>query len=116
MKYQPTGISVTSSVNWCSVNTMPTTNKKADRKKWIKDKQFYLAQTNLGDRVMTPVTVKNTTKEKQKIIFLMDAVTGSLYDYHKGSCMTSPHVWIEKIKPCKHPEEILLNLKTQSEV
>ena len=113
---RPTVISVSSSSTWCSVNYMPTHNKKADRKKWIKDKELYLAHTNIGSRVMTPVTVKNTNEEKQKIVFLMDAVTGSLYNVETGECLTSSQVWIEDFEFRKGLEKILLDVRSHSEV
>jgi hypothetical protein len=113
---QPTVISISSSSTWCSVNYMPTHNKKADRKKWLKGKELYLAHTNVGSRVVTPVTVKNTDKESQKIVFLMDAVTGSLYDCASGECLTSSHVRIEDFEFRKGLEKILLEIKSQSEV
>jgi hypothetical protein len=113
---KPTEINITSSSTWCSVNYMPTHNKKADRRRWINGKELYLAHTNCGDRVVTPVTVKNTDEKKQKIIFLMDAITGTLYNVDTGTCLTSSQVWIEKFKPSKNLEKILLEVKTQSEV
>lgn len=113
---RPTVINVSSSSTWCSVNYMPTHNKKADRKKWIKDKELYLAHTNIGSRVMTPVTVKTINEEKQKIVFLMDAVTGSLYNVETGKCLTSSQVWIEDFEFRKGLEKILLDVRSQSEV
>lgn len=81
----------------------------------MKDKELYLAHTNWGDRVVTPVKVTNTTNNPDKI-YLMDAITGTLYDPDSGRCMTSSDIWMEDFEFRRGLDKKLLSAKTLSEV
>lgn len=67
--------------------------KKAHQRKWLKDKKLYEAKTNLGDRVMTPVTIVG---DSDKVVYLMDIITGSLYDFDTKRCLTSTYIKMKK--------------------
>jgi hypothetical protein len=72
---------------------------KKDRKKdWIKKNTIYLAQLNCAVRLMTPVKVRTHSR-----VYLMDIVTGSLYDRKTKECLTSSYLKLLSYK--KDPDK-----------
>jgi hypothetical protein len=92
----------------CMSYTLP----KAKRVSWLKTRELYLGETNMGTRVMTPVIavvdertairvrqraldlpeiIKYIYKKvvKKKVVYLMDVITGSLYSIENKRCMSS---------------------------
>ena len=83
---------------------------KSKRVSWLKTREIYLGETNMGTRVMTPVIavveVRTPIKVRQKdlpdfikyvylkvvrkkVVYLMDVITGSLYNPKSKRCMSS---------------------------
>ena len=81
------------------------TTQKKHQKKWLKNKKLYEVKTNLGDRVMTPVTIVG---DSDKTVYLMDIITGSLYDSLAKRCLTSTYVYIKKFVLKKDLDKVLL--------
>lgn len=87
-------ITISSSYNRCSTATYVSVSKADARRRWIKDRDLFMAEleidgTGTFKRVVTPVTIKNV---KDSPTYMMDAVTGSLYDMDTGECLTSDHI------------------------
>jgi len=81
------------------------TNQKKQQKKWLKNKKLYEVKTNLGDRVMTPITIVG---DLNKTVYLMDIITGSLYDPLAKRCLTSTYVYINKFVLKKDLDKALI--------
>ena len=91
----------------CSINYFASTGSPAKKREWIKKRELYEADTNYGKRVVTPVTIFGHTK-----VFMMDAVTGSLYDIPTGKCLTSHMVYMKGYKKKPKLGKRLLSLTT----
>ena len=91
----------------CSVNYFTTNGLAKKKREWIKNHELYEAKTNEGNRVVTPVTIFGSPT-----IFMMDAVTGSLYDIETGKCLTSSHLYMEDFvyKPNLHKRLLALSV------
>jgi hypothetical protein len=101
------------------------------RAKWLKGKEVYLGETNSGIRIMIPVTTitkmripikyrRNglppaiffkSEEIKKDIIYLMDVVTGSLYDLESKRCMSSETLMLLSYKIDPNHAKTLLTLK-----
>lgn len=111
----------------CSVNYFIPNGLLKKKKEWLKDKELYEAITNMGPRIVTPVTIydgrsKKVEKEetekvvvqkpkKEPTIYLMDAVTGSLYDIPTGQCLTSHVLQMQSFRSRPNLQKKLLELK-----
>lgn len=85
---------------------------KAKRVKWLKTRELYLGETNMGTRVMTPIIavvdertairvrqraldlpeiIKYVYKKvvRKNVVYLMDVITGSLYNIENKRCVSS---------------------------
>ena len=106
--------------------------KRAIKKEWAKARELYEADTNLGKRIVTPVTIigYGTTTDKSKTdkskdskfdgsinpIYMMDALTGSLYDIITGRCLTSVEVYMTDFVMRKNLMEKLLTIESEQPV
>jgi len=70
----------------CSTQIFSIDGKKSAKQAWIDHHELFEGETTLGPRVMTAVNVVG-----DNTIYMMDAVTGSLYN-NKGKCMTSDNL------------------------
>lgn len=117
----------------CSINYFIPNGLAKKKKEWLKDKELYEAITNMGPRIVTPVTIYDgrskviDKKLKEKIepkketepvkpkkppkIYMMDAVTGSLYDISTGKCLTSHVLQMQSFTQKFNLHKKLLNLK-----
>jgi hypothetical protein len=67
---------------------------KRDRKKaWLKKNPIYVAELNCASRLMTPVKVRSRSR-----VYLMDIVTGSLYDRKSKACLSSVYLTLLSYK------------------
>lgn len=109
MKY--TKVKVVDSSTPCSINYFAATGTPARKREWIKDRELYEAETNWGNRVVTPVVVVNGAVP-ENVIYMMDAVTGSLYDIVTGKCLTSHMVHMKGFKKKPNLGKRLMSLTT----
>jgi hypothetical protein len=65
----------------------PKDGKKEAKKNWLKNKNMYIAKTNLGDRYMIKVNQFND----KNVNLYMDIITGSLYNT-RGRCLSSSQI------------------------
>ena len=70
---------------------LPLSAKKPKRMEWLREKEIYSVITNEGERTMTPVTLK---KVEDSPTYLMDVITGTLYNPKSKLCLTSDHLKI----------------------
>lgn len=116
----------------CSINYFLPDGLVKKKKEWLKDKELYEAITNLGPRIVTPVTIYDgkskvvseslvevkeaetkapkEPKEPPKI-YMMDAITGSLYDIPTGKCLTSDRVYMQSFTQKFNLSKKLLNIR-----
>ena len=87
--------------------------KRAIKKEWAKARELYEADTNLGKRIVTPVTILG---DKLKTIYMMDALTGSLYDIITGRCLTSVEVHMDDFVMRKNLINKLLTIESEQPV
>jgi len=88
-------------------------SKKGIKREWAKTRELYEADTNQGKRIVTPVTIIG---DKIKTIYMMDAVTGTLYDIVTGRCLTSSEVRMDDFVMRKNLIDKLLTIETESPV
>lgn len=92
----------------CSIDYFVVAGKSIKRKQWLAKYELYEAETNLGKRIVTPVTIVGQPKDQ---IFMMDAITGSLYDKLTGRCLTSSMIRMTKVIPKKGLADKLFKMK-----
>lgn len=87
-------IKVADSRNLYSIEYYIPQGTAARRKEWIRTHELFAGMTNMGERVMTPVYIGTDPKKK---VFMMDAVTGSLYDMDTKRCLSSGRLMLGTI-------------------
>lgn len=91
----PRKVKITDRNTPCSIDFFTPFGIAKKKREWIKKHELYEATINQYKRVVTPVYISeglgDTPEEKQKnrVIYMMDVVTGSLYDVKTGRCQTS---------------------------
>jgi hypothetical protein len=109
---KPTKVKLSSLDTPCSIDYFVVAGKTAKRKEWLAKHELYEAETNFGKRIVTPVTIHDESEdESEDKIYMMDAVTGSLYDKSTGRCLTSSVVYMTKIVPRKGLADKLFKMK-----
>lgn len=95
----------------CSVDYFSPHGVLKNKRKWLDDHELYQAIINDGEykRVVTPVYLKGGDK---KTIYMMDAVTGSLYDIPTGRCLTSCNLRMTDFVFKKGLDKKLLAIRT----
>lgn len=96
----------------CSIEYFVLAGKLANKKQWLAKHELFEAETNFGLRVVTPVQIND---DPQKRIFMMDVITGSLYNRSTGRCMTSNTLYMTKVIPRKGLAERLLKMKVNEQ-
>jgi len=127
---KPTKVKLLDRRTPCSIDYFIPMGKLAKKKEWLAKHELYEAETNYGIRIVTPVTILDELKERknkkdkpQKVqkapvneensrVFMMDVITGSLYDKLTGRCLTSSMVYMTKIMPGKNLTNKLLAMKS----
>lgn len=117
---KPTKVKLSSLDTPCSIDYFVVAGKTAKRKEWLAKHELYEAETNFGKRIVTPVTIYDESEDESEDepenkpedkIYMMDAVTGSLYDKSTGRCLTSSVVYMTKIVPRKGLADKLFKMK-----
>lgn len=104
-------IKVADSNNLYSLDYYIPQGTVARKKEWIRSHRLYSAMTTMGERVMTPVYIGTDPKKK---VFLMDAVTGSLYDIDSKKCLSSSNLKLGKVTQKEGLGNILMRIKGES--
>jgi hypothetical protein len=112
MKLNPVGIrkSVGTS-DMCAAfsSCFPVGPKAATKRNWIKDKELYLADISGTERVVTPVYFLT---DENRTVYMMDAVTGSVFTIKEGRCLTSDHLIMIGFKLVDGLDKRLMKIKS----
>jgi hypothetical protein len=95
----------------CGLNCFVVSGLSKHRKKWVKQHELYEADINAMKRIVTPVTILG---DKEKHIYMMDVITGSLYDLVSGRCLTSSQLIMDDFVFKKNLDEKLLKMKAKN--
>jgi hypothetical protein len=90
-------------------SVFPSWQVKKLKLAWLKDRLLYKGITNESDIVVTPVFLVANTNE---IKYMMDCVTGSLYQ--NGKCKTSDHLKLLDVVESDGLAKQLIELKTKA--
>lgn len=104
-------IKVADSKNLYSIECFIPQGNTARRKEWIRNHDLYAVMTTMGERVMTPVYIGTDPGKKT---FMMDAVTGSLYDMDSKKCLSSGRLRMGAITKRDGLGKILMKIKGDS--
>jgi len=77
-----------------STEVFVPTGTKDTKNKWIASHALYVGDTELGERIVTPVCILGDMKKNP---LWMDAVTGSLYTV-KGDCLSSSNLHLTNVR------------------
>ena len=105
-----------------TLDCLPLSMKRAKRKEWLENKELYSVLTNAGNRIMTPITIKpkkegeeENISKKDSPIYLMDVVTGTLYNPKTQDCLTSDSLKMVSYKIDPTNGKQVLDLKVERE-
>jgi len=104
-------IKVADSKNLYSLEHFVPQGTAPRRREWIRKHELYAVMTSMGERVMTPVYIGTDPGKKT---FLMDAITGSLYDIASKRCLSSGRLCIGSIEKKEGLGDILMKVKGDS--
>ena len=90
-----------------STEVFVPTGTKDTKNKWIASHALYVGDTELGERIVTPVCILG---DMAKNPLWMDTVTGSLYTA-KGDCLSSSHLHLSNVRAEK---DLAIRLKKVS--
>ena len=90
-----------------STEVFVPTGTKDTKNKWIANHALYVGDTELGERIVTPVCILG---DMAKNPLWMDTVTGSLYTA-KGDCLSSSHLHLSNVRAEK---DLAIRLKKVS--
>jgi hypothetical protein len=92
-----------------STEVFVPTGTKDTKNKWIRNHALYLGDTELGERIVTPVCILGDMK---KTPLWMDAITGSLYT-PKGNCLSSSNLHLSNVRVEKDLDIRLKKVSTE---
>jgi len=100
-----------------TLDCLPLSMKKAKRMEWLAGKELYSVLTNAGSRTMTPITIKpkKEDEKKPKSIYLMDVITGTLYNPKTRDCLTSDSLKMVSYEVDLTNGKQVLDLKVEKE-
>ena len=88
----------------------PVGPKSSTKREWIKDKDLYLGYISDIERVLTPVYIST---DEHKTVYLMDAVTGTLYRQKDKKCMSSDRLVLKKYEQVDGLDKRLMQVKSE---
>ncbi len=91
----------------------PVGPKASAKKTWIKDKDLYLADISGTERVVTPVYFLT---DMNKTVYMMDAVTGSVFTVKGGRCLSSDHLVMNGFIKTDDLDKRLMKVKSEQYV
>lgn len=77
-----------------STEVFVPTGARETKNKWIRNHALYIGDTELGARIVTPVSILGDMKQRP---YWMDAITGSLYT-PRGHCLSSSHLHLKNVR------------------
>jgi hypothetical protein len=86
----------------------PIGPKASSKRDWLKDKELYLGDVSGVERVLTPVIIDT---DMYKRVFLMDAITGTLFKIQGGKCLTSDQLHLKRFAKPDNLENRLMKVK-----
>lgn len=95
---------------YCSTGYISLNQGRASRKKWMEEKELYEATINQYKRIVTPVVPININK-----VYMMDVVTGSMYDIPTGRCLSSDVLVMKEFIKKKGLHKVLLDFKVDKD-
>ena len=105
-------VKVSDSKSLYSLDYFVPQGKSIQKKKWIESHRLFMGMTTMGERIMTPVYIGTDPRKKT---FLMDVITGSLYDISTKKCLSSSNLkLIGEVTERKGIEKLLMNIKGES--
>ena len=107
IKLKATTVNVIEGDLLCSTQVFSIDGGKPAKKGWVSHHELFEGMTTLGPRVMTAVNVVG-----DNTIYMMDAVTGSLYN-EKGKCMTSDNLRLLSLAKKDGLDKHLLSLTVE---
>lgn len=93
----------------CSVEYFSPHGVAKNKRKWLDEHDLYEATINEFKRVVTPVTI---LKADPPVTYMMDAVTGTLYDIFTGRCLSSNTLRMKEFVEKRGLEKRLLAIRT----
>lgn len=108
-KEELTQVRVADSTLLYSTDVFVPTGTRDTKNKWIYSHALYVGDTELGERIVTPVCVLGDMK---KTPLWMDAVTGSLYT-PKGNCLSSSNLHLSNVRVGKDLDIRLKKVSTE---
>jgi hypothetical protein len=91
-----------------SHNCFPIGPKASSKQAWLEDKDLYLGDVSGMERILTPVILDTDMHQK---IYLMDAITGTLYKIQGGKCMSSDQLHLKRFKQDNNLANRLMKVK-----
>ena len=86
----------------------PIGPKASSKKQWLEDKELYLGDISGIERILTPVIIDT---DMNKNVYLMDAVTGTLYKPRGGKCLTSDKLHLKRFAKPDNLADRLMNVR-----
>lgn len=108
-KKELTQVRVADSTLLYSTDVFVPTGTRDTKNKWIYSHALYVGDTELGERIVTPVCIFGDMK---KTPLWMDAVTGSLYT-PKGNCLSSSNLHLSNVRVGKDLDIRLKKVATE---
>lgn len=78
------------------------------KKQWLSTREIYIAKLNCAERLMTPVMLER----EKNLTYLMDIITGTLYDLTTKRCLSSDVVKLISYKKDPADGKAALKIKT----
>jgi len=91
-----------------SYECFPIGPKASSKQAWLEDKDLYFGDISGMERILTPVILDTDMHKK---IYLMDAITGTLYKIQGGKCMSSDQLHLKRFRQNNNLANILMKVK-----
>jgi hypothetical protein len=86
----------------------PIGPRASSKRQWLEDKELYLGDIGGIERILTPVIIDT---DMNKNVYLMDAVTGTLYKPRGGKCLTSDKLHLKRFAKPDNLADRLMNVR-----
>jgi hypothetical protein len=86
----------------------PIGPKVSSKRAWLEDKELYIGDISGVERVLTPVIIDTDMYKK---VYLMDAITGTLFKIQGGKCLTSDQLHLKRFAKVNNLDQKLMKAK-----
>jgi hypothetical protein len=93
-----------------AISCFPVGPKVSAKKTWMKDKDLYLADISGIERVVTPVYFVTDMNET---IYMMDAITGSMFTLKGGRCLSSDRLEMKSFEEADGLDKRLMKVRSE---